>query len=61
VAGEAGNVGLLDEIDYTAAGAGTTFLGSGPQDGVQYNNGIFVELVSGAMPQGTVRVTGPHS
>ena len=61
-ASEAGNVTLLDEINValggTASGGG---MGGGPQDGVQYNNGIYVELVTGAMPQGTVRVTGPHS
>lgn len=52
---------LLDEVDIAAAGSLTSHLGSGPTDGVQYQNGIYVEVVSGAMPAGVVRFSGPHS
>lgn len=52
---------MLDEVDATAAGSFTLNLGSGPLDGKQYVGGIYVELVSGTIPEGTLTVTGPHS
>ena len=59
--GEKGPVGLLDEIGIAANGTAVSAFGNGPLDGEQYVNGIYVELVSGTMPTGVVRVTGPHS
>lgn len=56
-----GFAGLLEEIAIPASGSLSTSFGSGPLDGEQYVKGIYVELVSGTMPQGLVRITGPHS
>ena len=55
-----GQAGLLEEISL-ASGASATFALDNPMMGEQYVNGIYVELVSGSMPQGIVRFRGPHS
>jgi hypothetical protein len=53
---------MLDALSFTAAGTAESTLGGGqPCRGRQYQNGIFVELVSGTMPTGAIDFDGPHS
>jgi hypothetical protein len=59
--GVAAGVGtILDELTAGAAGSYTSPSGDNPiKSGEQYISGIYVELVSGAMPEGCIRFTGP--
>jgi hypothetical protein len=55
-----GEAQYLDEIALPSNGTADFSL-ENPMNGEQYIDGIYVELVAGAMPSGVIRFRGPHS